>query len=53
MSLILESCKRLNGDASLSELEREDLSDEDIKLVESKFGGSSAMKRIQARTKTH
>jgi len=49
---ILEWCKRLNGDASLRELDPESLTDDDVSILESKFGRSSVLKRIQAPMKT-
>lgn len=48
-SNIAEWCKKLNGDVSLRALEGNDLDDEDLKILESRFGHSSALKKFEKR----
>jgi hypothetical protein len=48
---IADWCKKFSGEASLSTIVGNDLDDEDIKILESRFGKSSTMRRLEKERK--
>tara|TARA_R110002049_G_scaffold168316_1_gene334888 strand:+ start:1617 stop:5702 length:4086 start_codon:yes stop_codon:yes gene_type:complete len=50
-SNIAEWCRKLSGEASLGAIDGKDLDDEDMTILESKFGRTSALKKLEKERK--